>query len=100
MPTGPWPVSAGVSRDFASLNRTSEAVVGTFMDIGVSVGVVDISGEGNQAGPIINFGIDRYAGFQFTLRNDFDPNRIWINPLKYLDECLSDLGWGWVFLLI
>lgn len=30
MPTGPWSVAAGVSRDFASLNRTSEAVAGLF----------------------------------------------------------------------
>ncbi|MEA4855005.1 RHS repeat-associated core domain-containing protein [Solidesulfovibrio sp.] len=94
VPTGPWPVSAGVSRDFASLNRTSEAVAGTFLDIGFSVGVADISGEGNQAGPSINFGIGKYAGVQITLRNDFDPNRIWLNPLKYLDGVSVGLGLG------
>lgn len=94
MPTGPWPVSAVVSRDFASLNRTSEAVAGTFLDIGFSVGVADISGEGSQAGPSINFGIGKYVGVQITLRNDFDPNRIWINPFKYLDGVSVGLGLG------
>jgi hypothetical protein len=73
---------------------TPEATAGVWADIGVSVGIGDLSGTGNQAGPTIGIGSGRYGGVQFTLRKEFDPNISWYNPLKYIDGVSVGLSLG------
>ena len=63
-------------------------------DIGVSAGVGDLSGTGNQAGSVVAIGSGRYGGVQITLRKEFDPNRSWYDPLKYIDAISVGLGVG------
>ena len=106
LPTGPWPVAAGgtasseLVRPFDASGKlegrgvTPEATAGVWADIGFSAGVGDLSGTGNQAGPVIAFGSGRYGGFQITLRKEFDPNRSWYDPLKYIDAVSVGLGVG------
>ncbi len=104
-PTGPWPVAVGgtVGSQLTSLDASGhlvatdpkpEAVAGVWADIGVSAGVSDLSGTGNQAGSTIAIGSGRYGGAQITLRNEFDPNKAWYDPLKYIDGVSVGLGLG------
>ncbi|WP_246325325.1 RHS repeat-associated core domain-containing protein [Dissulfurirhabdus thermomarina] len=105
-PTGPWPVAAGgtassklvnpldASGKLESRGVTPEATAGVWADIGVSAGVGDLSGTGNQAGPTVGIGAGRYGGIQFTLRREFDESRSWYDPLRYLDGVSVGLGIG------
>ncbi len=109
LPTGPWPLSAGgnfsseLVRPFDYTGRlvskglTPEAVSGSWGDFGVSAGIADLSGTGNQAGPAISIGSGKYGGIQITLRKEFDPNGKWYDPLKYIDGVTVGLGLGLSF---
>ena len=105
-PTGPWPVAAGATVSSELVNPlnasgklkgrgiTPEATAGVWADIGVSAGVGDLSGTGNQAGATIGIGSGRYGGVQITIRKEFDSSRSWLNPLKYIDEMSVGIGLG------
>ena len=104
VPSGPWPVAVGGSanselvRPFDASGKlegrgvTPEATAGVWGDIGVSAGVGDLSGTGNQAGPVIGLGLGRYGGVQITIRNEIDPSRGWYDPLRYIDGASVGLG--------
>lgn len=94
VPTGPWSVGSGATASSELVHPldatgklkgqriTPEVTAGVWADIGVSAGIDDLSGTGNQAGATIAIDYGRYGGFQATLRREFDPNRAWYDPLK------------------
>lgn len=74
---------------------TTDIEVGAIADIGVSVGVSDISGTGGKcAGNTINLGAGRYAGAQITLRQSQDQTKSIFDPARYIDGASFGLGLG------
>lgn len=74
---------------------STDVVFGAIGDVGVSVGVSDISGTGgNNSGYTINLGAGRYAGAQITLAQTHDQTKSYFNPTRYIDGLSIGLGIG------
>jgi RHS repeat-associated protein len=70
---------------------TGEGILGSMGDLGVSVGISDISDtNGKCAGMTLNFGLGRYLGVQITLNKDFN----WFDPSSWIDGFSVGLGLG------
>jgi RHS repeat-associated protein len=103
---GPTPIAIGGSfsstynisgskSDSSYGGFTTEIEAGSWADLGVSIGLSNLSNDPCQeGGATIGFGVGRYSGVQITLRNTFDDNRGWYNPLKYIDGISVGLGIG------
>lgn len=73
----------------------TEIVLGNIADIGVAVGLSDLSGTGgNCEGYSINIGSGKYGGVQITLRTEQDRTRSIFNPLRYIDGISIGIGVG------
>jgi RHS repeat-associated protein len=77
-------------------NKTKiDIAAGVLADVGVAVGVSDLSGTGGQcAGYALNLGSGRYGGAQITFRKAQDPSKSIFNPLRYIDGVSIGLGLG------
>jgi RHS repeat-associated protein len=72
-----------------------EIAVGVIADIGVAVGISDLSGTGGAcAGPSINFGLGTRAGVQIVPRLVQDRSKSIFNPLRYIDGISLGIGAG------
>jgi RHS repeat-associated protein len=73
----------------------TDVAAGMITDIGVSVGISDISVTGGAcAGNTLNLGAGRYAGAQITFRKTQDQTKSIFNPSRYIDGMSIGLGIG------
>ncbi|MDD5491992.1 MAG: hypothetical protein PHV60_04855 [bacterium] len=108
IPITPGPVSVGQNfssstklRSIWDIGNTPqaeptqpEAVIGSFVDVGVSLGLSDFDNTGCD-GVTISIGSGRYGGIQFTLKETFDQNKSILNPFRYLNGVSVGLGLGY-----
>jgi RHS repeat-associated protein len=73
----------------------TDVALGVIADVGVNVGISDISGTGGKcAGTTVNLGAGRYSGAQITFRNSQDQSLSIFNPARYIDAVSIGLGIG------
>lgn len=82
-----YPVSFGASAGPGG--GGPEVVVGSYWDVGFSVGMKDFSDTGGlQSGNTLNIGFGKYLGLQFNFRKD----KKWYDPSTWLDGVSAGLG--------
>ncbi|MBX3690209.1 MAG: hypothetical protein KF759_12490 [Dokdonella sp.] len=73
-----------------------DLALGTIWDVGVSVGVSDMSDSGGDCADdySINIGVGTKFGIQITPRKSIDTDRFILNPVRYIDGISVGIGRG------
>lgn len=79
-----------------SAPASQEVQLGSFIDIGMSIGISGFSKpNGADGGPTLSVGKGKYGGFQLIFRGTPDPDKSQFDPRRYVDGFSFGLGVGY-----